>query len=350
MNVSQMKEAIKICRLAGRPAMCWGPGGVGKSDGVEQVANELGIDFICVEATTIDPVDIRGLPTERKHPDGKTVITTWGRPEFLPEKGEGILLFDEITDAPDIVMKACYHLVLKGEVAGHKIGKGWFRMGAGNRVEDGGRSSDMPAPLITRLIHIGVYCTAPDFSKKTPDVESAGIKIDVNNYVESWAATNLYPLVVSYLKFKPNHLYHHQATPRTWEYVSDLVKAIENYPINEETRFIFGELMKGTVGAGPGNEFQAHMRLKDKLPNINALILNPTKSPIDFDKQVLFTVVTSLLQRLEKKTESNIIRYMLRIPREYQFYFFKSAVRCYPQLVANHLYTQWVDNNREYIT
>ena len=133
--------------------MAWGPGGAGKSDGAEQATEELGINFLCIEAPVHDPIDLCGYPMEK---DGKM---KWARPEILPEEGEGILLIDELPDAAELFKKACYHLILKNEVAGHKVPRTWFIIGAGNRAEDKGFSAPMPAPLITRMAHVGVIFT-----------------------------------------------------------------------------------------------------------------------------------------------------------------------------------------------
>ena len=47
---------------AGRPAMVWGPPGLGKSDVSRLVAESLGMEYIDVRALLLDPVDLRGIP------------------------------------------------------------------------------------------------------------------------------------------------------------------------------------------------------------------------------------------------------------------------------------------------
>ena len=338
MNVEQMKTAIRICIKADIPLMIWGPGGIGKSEGIEQVAIEDKIGYYCFEAPVRDPIDICGYPAE----DGKYMV--WKRPCILPEEGRGIFHIDELPDATNVLMKALYHLILKGEVAGHVLGEGWYRIGSGNRPEDGGHSSLMPAPLITRFCHLGVYCESPDFSSQTPKEA----EVDFDAY-ELWAISHLNPMIITFLKFKPIFLYHHQAVPRTWEYISKLIKSIPKADLEKSSsnRYIIGEIVRGTVGRGPGTEFMAFMELATKLPSIDAIIKAPSTSPVPKKGEILYAVTTSLMQRLNDKTCTNIVEYMKRLPEEYQFFFFRSAITIYKKLISNENYVKWVNENLE---
>lgn len=335
MNVEQMKEAIRICRKAHLPTMVWGPGGVGKTEGIEQVAKEDNLQYICFEAPVREPVDICGYPAE----EGKYMV--WKRPSILPEDGEGIFHIDELPDCANMLMKALYHLILKNEVAGHKVPDTWYIVGSGNRPEDNGMGNPLPAPLITRMVHLGVYCTAPDFTSETP--ESADVDYDA---FTKWGFQNLHELVIAFLKFKSNFVYHHQATPRTWEYVSKLL----NVAGDLYESFVFKQIIAGTIGAGVATEFNTFSEMAKKVPNIDNLIKNPMKAsvPAENKKGILYAIVTSLIYRLNDKTETNIIKYVKRLPNEFQFYFFKSAIAVKQTLVSNQLYIDWVNNHKDF--
>ena len=80
--------------------------GVGKSQIVSQVANDLDCDFLHVRAVQLDPVDLRGLP--RIAADQ----TEWVPPKFLPTAGKGTHFLDELTSAPQMTQAGCYQLVL----------------------------------------------------------------------------------------------------------------------------------------------------------------------------------------------------------------------------------------------
>jgi hypothetical protein len=336
MNVAQTKEGIKMCMDAHLPIMLWGPGGVGKSEAVEQIAKELEIGYICFEAPIRDPIDICGYPAE----EGKYMI--WRRPSILPESGSGIFHIDELPDCAPLLMKALYHLILKNEVAGHKVPESWYIIGSGNRPEDKGMGNPLPAPLITRLVHVGVYCDPPDFTNETPEKAD----VDFDSFITYTLKNKFHELVVAFLKFKSELVYRHQATPRTWEYVSKLLTAITPA---KHSDFVFKQLIAGTIGQGPAVDFNSFVEMARKVPNIDALIKNPLKAAIPDKKSILYAVTTGLLFRLNDKTESNIIQYIQRLPSEYQFYFFKSAIHIRQEMIANKLYIEWVNNNKEYI-
>lgn len=88
------------------PLHIWGACGVGKSQIVAQVADDIGYEFLDVRAVQLDPIDLRGLP--RIAGDS----TEWVAPKFLPTSGRGILFLDELTSAPQMTQAGCYQLVL----------------------------------------------------------------------------------------------------------------------------------------------------------------------------------------------------------------------------------------------
>jgi hypothetical protein len=96
MKPSKLYEALHALIGERVPLHIWGACGVGKSQIVSQVANDLDYDFLDVRAVQLDPVDLRGLP--RIAADQ----TEWVPPKFLPTTGKGILFLDELTSAPQM--------------------------------------------------------------------------------------------------------------------------------------------------------------------------------------------------------------------------------------------------------
>src|ERR1035437_4979857 len=96
MKPSKLYEALHALIGERVPLHIWGACGVGKSQIVSQVANDLDYDFLDVRAVQLDPVDLRGLP---RISDGQT---EWVPPQFLPASGKGILFLDELTSAPQM--------------------------------------------------------------------------------------------------------------------------------------------------------------------------------------------------------------------------------------------------------
>ena len=69
MKPSKLYEALHALIGERVPLHIWGACGVGKSQIVAQVANDLDYDFLDVRAVQLDPVDLRGLPRIADGPD-----------------------------------------------------------------------------------------------------------------------------------------------------------------------------------------------------------------------------------------------------------------------------------------
>lgn len=92
--------------------MLWGPPGVGKSQGIREVAKELEAEtgkrvvITDVRLLLFNPVDLRGIPTSSE--DKKTAV--WLKPKiFQMDESEdvvNILFLDEISAAPPSVQAA----------------------------------------------------------------------------------------------------------------------------------------------------------------------------------------------------------------------------------------------------
>jgi MoxR-like ATPase len=107
MKPSKLYEALHALIGERVPLHIWGACGVGKSQIVAQVADDLDFEFLDVRAVQLDPVDLRGLPRI------KADQTEWVPPKFLPTDGKGILFLDELTSAPQMTQAGCYQLVLE---------------------------------------------------------------------------------------------------------------------------------------------------------------------------------------------------------------------------------------------
>ena len=56
------KKAIRKAIKVRRPTFLWGPPGIGKSDIVKQIGDELGREVIDVRLALWEPTDIKGIP------------------------------------------------------------------------------------------------------------------------------------------------------------------------------------------------------------------------------------------------------------------------------------------------
>jgi MoxR-like ATPase len=102
----QAKKSLLKAFKVKRPLFLWGPPGIGKSELVEGIANELGGLMIDLRLGQMEPTDIRGIPFYNKD-IGKM---DWAPPVELPDEEMAkdypivILFLDELNSAAPSVL------------------------------------------------------------------------------------------------------------------------------------------------------------------------------------------------------------------------------------------------------
>jgi len=159
MKPSKLYQALHALIGERVPLHIWGACGVGKSQIVHQVADDLDYDFLDVRAVQLDPVDLRGLP--RISADQ----TEWVPPKFLPTSGKGILFLDELTSAPQMTQAGCYQLVLDRRLGEYRLPDDWVVIAAGNQASERGVHFSMPRPWRNRFVHLELEADLDDWCK-----------------------------------------------------------------------------------------------------------------------------------------------------------------------------------------
>ena len=296
----ELIEALQMLIRVGRPAMVWGAPGVGKSQIWELVANIMSMIYRPYFAILMDPVDLHGIP----YRDQKKNRTRWAPPgEFPEDDGNQYLLnLDEITAAAPAVQASLYQLVLKGQIGEYVLPQGSAIGAAGNRESDRGVAHTMPTPLVSRFIH---YTLEPD------PADWLG-----------WAAThNIHDDVLFFISLRPDllHIFDPKIKntpfpcPRTWEFVSDLVKDWEVSKVSPRVQLA---TLAGTVGEGSAMEFSAFQKIKGQLPHPKAVLGNPTGAPIPDRPDALLALCSALSRYTDDTNFDSLLTYADRLPRK----------------------------------
>lgn len=271
VNHKQAKEHIEICVKAKRALIVHGPPGIGKSQVIWQVAKDLAgkdvevvrhgnpaeneFGFVDLRASMLEPSDILGVPFAD---EGRTKYMP---PDILPKKGRGIFFFDELNLAPPSIQAAAYQLILDRRVGTYELPDGWSVVAAGNRDNDGAFVFQMAKPLQNRFAqHIELM--APSIDDWTTWASKNGVREEIVSFL-MWQEGSLF-------SFDPKSTEMAYATPRTWEMLSDLMKAAA--PADEETGepgsidyTVARDLAMGCVGEGIGVKFGAFIKHKREL-------------------------------------------------------------------------------------
>src|SRR3990167_9301164 len=272
-RMNQLPALLRAYAAADIPAFIWGPPGIGKSDGVAQLAAADNVPMVDMRLAQIDPVDLRGLPAEK---DGRIVFLPCGSLPIESRDGaRGYLFLDEMNQAPDSVMRAAYQLIRDRRVGDYVFPAGWRIFAAGNRQSDKSSAQRMPAALADRFGHIEIVA-------------------DLESFCQFANIAGLDATVVAFLRFRPALLHTLDkatdlrvfATPRSWHRVSDILPHA-----NDSIR---QGLVAGLVGDGPAVEFEGFLRLFRALPSIDSIIADPSKAPIPQEPGILYAVATAV--------------------------------------------------------
>ena len=261
--VDQLTAAFSACVEQNMPfstlpsMMLWGAPGVGKSQGVRQLADSLtkrtGKRTVVTDVRLLlfDPVDLRGLPTAN---EDKT-LAVWLRPKIfqMDESPDtiNILVLDEISAAPPSVQAAAYQITLDRTVGEHALPENCIVIAAGNRVTDRSVAYAMPKALANRLCHLEIRTDPAAW--------------------HDWAVVRgLHPYVVGYLQYNPVALMRFETTasdtafptPRSWEMVSNILDTVSSDP---DTVY---PLLAGCIGIGAASALRDWATVCRSLPSM----------------------------------------------------------------------------------
>lgn len=288
----QARKALLTAFRVKRPVFLWGPPGIGKSEVVAEIAQELGGAMIDLRMAQMEPTDIRGIPFFNKD-NGKM---DWAPPIDLPDAEFAsqypivVLFLDEMNSAAPSVQAAGYQLILNRCVGKYKLPDNVVIVAAGNRESDKGVTYRMPMPLANRFIHVEMR---PDF-----------------NSWQGWALEhNIHPDVVGYLSFAKQDLYDFDskssskafATPRSWTFVSQL---LYDDALDDETLFT---LVSGAVGEGLAVKFKAHRKFVGRMP-APADILSGKVTTLDVKEiSAMYALTTGLCYELKAASDDKTV-------------------------------------------
>lgn len=329
LTPTQMGDALKRLIEADMPVMVWGPPGVGKTDVSKGVANELGMNYLDVRTTLVDPVDLRGIPWRDENQR-----TRWAPPVFMPDEQSDerfLINLEELPSAPPMVQAALYQLTLDRALGEARLPKGAFIMGCGNRENDRGVVHRMPTPLASRFTHIELV-------------------VDPAEWVQ-WALTNrIAPEVIYFIRARDELLHSFDANsaekafpcPRTWSFVS---KLLDVAPKDKGGKLIVDgihrSLIKGTVGEGAMIEFAGFLELYKDLPAPETVINDPANAPIPDNPSALIMLCASLCRRAEDAVIESMIVYAKRLRVEVGEFMIQAAVQREPSLQYTKSYVDW---------
>ena len=296
-----------------RPVMLWGPPGIGKSEIVESIVEDIvatgkRAKLYDMRLSMCEPTDIMGIP----YFDSEAKTMKWAPPALLPVASDAedydqvVLFLDELNGAAPAVQAAAYQLILNRKVGEYELPDNVAVVAAGNRETDKGVTYRMPKPLANRFVHFEVAANFDDWFEWA-------IEHDVNADVVGYLTAKKDQL----FKFDAKSPDHAFPTPRSWTFVSELLEDSSGFSDSELT-----DMIVGTIGQGAALEFSAYRKMSSQLPD-------PTK--------ILHGQITEL------KTEDISVLYSLATSLAYELREAKGAIEADPEVNNDKIY-EYLDN------
>jgi len=274
--------------------MLWGAPGVGKSQGIRQIAKRIEdgtgkkVSVTDVRLLLFNPIDLRGIPVAN---EDKT-LAIWLRPMIFDMDHSAdvvnILFLDEISAAPQSVQAAAYQITLDRVVGEHRLPDNCIVIAAGNRVTDKSVSFKMPKALANRLLHIEIEGS---FKSWREWAVGAGINEKVLGFLSARSdRLNCFDATNDDLAF---------ATPRSWEMVSNILNNVSN-----DVKVV-KPLIEGLIGVAGALEFSAWSSVYSKLPKMDDIFDGkPVSVPVEQD--VLYALVSSMTSFARENMYDNV--------------------------------------------
>lgn len=324
----------------------WGPAGVGKSEGVYQMAGNIAkktgkkVLVTDVRLLLFSPVDLRGVPIA----DDEKRFTNWLMPKiFDMDKSDeciNFLFLDELSAAPQSVQAAAYQICLDRRIGEFALPKNCIVIAAGNRTTDQSVSYKMPKALCNRLMHFNIK----------------------SDYVawRTWAVEHaVSDKVIAYLGFdnsrlcvEPENSDLAYATPRSWAFVSTLLNNTGNDPK------AIHDLIAACVGNDNAIEFEAFCKGYINMPSVSDVVSGrSTELPKSHD--MMFAMVSGLVAAIRDKGNEltvdqldNICTYVIRLPKDFCMSFMKDITHIPDmnmKLMKCHGFQKWLSANKRFL-
>ncbi len=312
--INVIKSGVPIKSMPS--VMLWGAPGVGKSQGVREMAEKIEagtgkrVVVTDVRLLLFNPIDLRGIPTA----NADKTLAVWLKPQIFnmdpSDKIVNILFLDELSAAPQSVQAAAYQITLDRVIGEHKLPDNCIVIAAGNRITDKSVAFKMPKALANRLMHIEVDA-------------------DFDSWLEWAVGGGINPKVIGFLAFRRDLFIETNVTddlayptPRSWEMVSRVLNGV-----SDDVKEVYS-LIAGLVGVGIAIEFKSYAEIYATLPSMDDIFLGRT-SVMPKTADALYALTSSMAAYARKCKDNltkieNSINYAMAMPPDFSAVLLKS--------------------------
>lgn len=294
LSPSTTKKYIELCMKAGLVPWIQGSPGIGKSSIVKQIADEYNLKVIDCRLSTMEPTDLQGLPWFN---NGKAEFQPYSffplEDSPIPEGYAGWILFlDEMNSASRATQAAAYRVILDREIGQHKLHENCFVVAAGNKLTDGAITTRLSTAMSSRVIHLNMEINFEDWR----DNFALPQKVDERII----AYLSMYPEKL--MEFDPEKDDQTFPSPRTWFFVSQLIKA-NNGKING-----IADLLAGAITGEQASAFVQFCKVYKNLLTIKDIVANPDADCPE-DKAAQWAIVIHLSNAIDDASMEPVLKW-----------------------------------------
>ena len=344
VSITQRAELTADALGAGLVPFLHSSPGCGKSSIIKQVAKDFNLKLIDLRLSTIDSVDLSGMPMidpESKQVDWKPfdVFPLKNAPLPLDSKGNkysGWLLFlDEFNSASEAVIAAAYNVVLDHRIGIYDLHPNCFIACAGNREEDRAITTNIGSAMTSRLVHLTLNPTVDEW------IENVALKQHYDYRIPAFLSLN----PNAFMDFDPKKPTDTYCCPRTWEFVN---RELEWFKKNDPKLKDLSKkipLLVGTLNAGVALEFIQFCKVIDKLPKFNDIVSAPKRTALPDDLASQWAIVTMCIAKVTKDNIASVGTYIGRINnRAMQTLFTRGTIRLNKTLIVEPVIQDFIDD------
>jgi len=325
VTLDGLRKLVKLVIKADTPLTVLGPPGAGKTATCEAIAREHGIGFVSKSLVHCDPTDVIGLP---QMANGRT---SYLPPDWLPLKDDdkpesGILLLDDVPDAPKAVQASIYELVNNRRVSGTELKPGWLPILLGNRATD----LSAAEPISFALVNRGAVVT----------------------YVPTAADTAALAIMLGWEDPLPGYLAWSAATGH--EHSPNMDRVAEG-DYAQPTNRAFGNLSKAIhaggqldayacyVGDSTAARLYDYVKLLSTLPSKEQILAAPGKAPIPDSLGAQYAIAAGVARWVvvDPVLATRLEPYVVRMAKALQTYYRQAVIRSKPSIVMSAGWQEW---------
>lgn len=321
----QLEELLKIALVANKPVMVTGPPGIGKTDIVKQVAEDLDFLLITKIAVIDSPIDYKGLGFKVEGKDYADFLPFGDLLKLIEADRPVVCFLDDVGQAPSAVQAALMQMVLARQAGTRKISDQVRFVAATNRLQDMAGVSMVLSALRSRFKSI------------------LELWPDHNDWIRWAVLAGMPPELIAFIKFKPDMLIDPEPPkndvrnfrcPRTVAAVGEWM----NLNIPHEVEF---QVFAGAAGVDFSMEFVGFLKMARKLVDPALVFLQPETVPIPDDVAAQTTLCSTLAMLVERDKAEAFFRFARRLPVELASFMTQTAIHKKPEIQETRPYIEW---------